>query len=47
MYNETTHRAASDAHACATLSLKVLELKGTASEAKFETKMGNKISWLN
>lgn len=41
------HRAASDAHACAALSLKAIELTGTTSEVDFDTKMGCKISWLN
>lgn len=38
------HRAASDAHACAALSLKALELTGTTSEKDFHPKMGCKIS---
>ncbi|WP_299762012.1 3'-5' exonuclease [uncultured Pontibacter sp.] len=38
------HRAASDADACARLSIKALELTGTASEAEFATKMGCSIS---
>ncbi len=41
------HRAASDAHACAALSLKAIELTGTASESEFDGKMGCKVSWLN
>jgi DNA polymerase III subunit epsilon len=38
------HRAASDADACARLSIKALELTGTASEGEFAAKMGCKIS---
>ncbi|WP_242928288.1 3'-5' exonuclease [Pontibacter vulgaris] len=38
------HRAASDAHACAALSLKAIEQTGTASEEEFLAKMGSKIS---
>ncbi|PRY12425.1 DNA polymerase-3 subunit epsilon [Pontibacter ummariensis] len=37
------HRAASDAHACAALSVKALDLTGTTSEEEFTFKMGSKI----
>jgi DNA polymerase-3 subunit epsilon len=40
------HRAASDAHACAALSVKALELTGTATEVEFTHKMGSAISRL-
>ncbi|MHA6247948.1 3'-5' exonuclease [Pontibacter sp. CAU 1760] len=40
------HRAASDAHACASLSLKAFELTGTTSEADFAARLGCKISAL-
>lgn len=38
------HRAASDAHACAALSLKAMELTGITSEVEFDTRMGCKVS---
>ncbi|GAB3195293.1 DNA polymerase-3 subunit epsilon [Pontibacter aydingkolensis] len=38
------HRAASDADACARLSLKAMDLTGTASEEEFDAKLGSKIS---
>ncbi|NEM97859.1 3'-5' exonuclease [Pontibacter burrus] len=41
------HRAASDAYACASLSLKALELTGTGSETEFAANMGCGISSLN
>ncbi|EJF08997.1 MULTISPECIES: 3'-5' exonuclease [Pontibacter] len=38
------HRAASDADACARLSLKALALTGTSSEEEFDVRMGCKIA---
>lgn len=38
------HRAASDADACARLSLKALDLTGTSSEEEFDERMGSKIA---
>jgi DNA polymerase III subunit epsilon len=40
------HRAASDADACARLSLKAMDLTGTLSEMDFSDKMGCKISMI-